>query len=462
MHIEPTRQGHSEGDLQPPWLKAAGSRTRYVRWQSILGTVLNFLLGQGALQAVNALAGFLLVRALSVEAYAQFGLAFGFQATASGLMDLGFAGTIIPMVGDRVNDRDLVGRYVHAAVRLRTRAFLILAPIAVLAFVAIARTHHWSTKLQILLIIPVLVALYSSGNLSCFSAPFFLYRRLTQFYVPQTLAGLVRLGVYVVLWIAGGLNPWTAASLSALNTAVISRVLARRSNRWIASGNVDTRSAEREIVHYMLPAMPAIIFAALQPQVSLFLISIFGQTSGIAQVAALGRIEQLFMALQGFNMVIVEPYIARLNRDRLLTVYLRLILMACLSCIPLVVLAFVRPGSILWLLGSKYERLGSVIGWLVLASCINYVASLAWVMNRARKWVFWRGTIIEIVLLLVAQAAFIALVGVRTTSEAVMLTFVSSLCHVIAHSYNTIYGFLRGPRSFLPVEQALSSLRDRE
>jgi O-antigen/teichoic acid export membrane protein len=458
MQIEPTGPGDSEAAFQRADVMDAGGRKSHKRWLSILKTVLSFFLGQGALQAVNALVGLFLVRMLSVEAYAQFGLAFGFQTTATNLMDMGFASTIIPLIGDRVNDRDLVGKYVRAAVRLRTRAFLILAPFAVAGFVAIARTHHWNKELQILLIIPVLFALYSSGNASCYSAPFFLYRRLTNFYAPQTFSGLVRLGAYVVLQMVGGLNAWTAALISALNIAFISRVLAKRSRRWISWSNVETRSAEREIVRYVLPAMPALIFGALQPQMSLFLISIFGQTAGIAQVAALGRIAQLFSVLQVFNVVVVEPYIARLSRDRLLAVYLRLILLATVCCIPLVALAFVFPGPIIWVIGKKYEGLGKLIGWLILASCINYIAVLAWVMNRARKWVFWSGTIFEVALILVVQAAFIVFVGVRTTHEAVMFTLVSSSCLVIAHAYNAIFGFLKGPRSIPPVEEALSSL----
>jgi O-antigen/teichoic acid export membrane protein len=172
------------------------------------------------------------------------------------------------------------------------------------------------------------------------------------------------------------------------------------------------------MIHYVLPAMPALIFGALQAQISLILFSIFGQTVDIAQVAALSQIAQLFLVLQGSNMVFVEPYIARLSRDRLLATYVRLILLTSTCCVPVVLFAFVSPGPILWVLGSKYEELGSLVGWLVLAACINYLAGLAWVMNGARKWVFWSGKIVDIVLLLVAQVAFIVFVGVRTAREA--------------------------------------------
>lgn len=456
MVIDVAGTRSSEAHLKHFPTPEVGSRQRYERRRRIAGTVGSFFLGQGALQAVNLLVGLFLVRMLSVEAYAQFGLAFGFQSTASNLMDLGFASTVIPLVGDRLHDRDVVGRYVHAAIRLRTRAFLILAPFAVAGFVAIAQKHHWGWKLQILLIVPVLVALYSSGNVSCCSAPFFLHRRLKQFYIPQTLSGLVKFGAYLLLQVLGVLNSWTAAALSALNIVYISRVLGASSRQWVGSNKADTRGAEREIIHYVLPAMPALVFGALQAQISLFLISIFGQTAGIAQVAALSRIAQLFLVLQSFNMVIVEPYIARLSRDRLFATYIGIILLASACCVPAVLLAFFFPDPFLWVLGSKYDGLRNLVGWLVLAACINYLAALAWVMNRARKWVFWSGTILEIVLLLVVQTAYITFVGVRTAREAVMFTFVSSFCFVVAHAYNAVWGFVKGPRAHCPGSEGVN------
>jgi O-antigen/teichoic acid export membrane protein len=416
------------------------------RLRRIAGVIAKFFLGQGAVQAVNAIVALFLVHMLSTEAYAQFGLAFGFQTTASTLMDLGFASTIIPLVGDRFDDQLLVGRYVLAARRLRNRAFLFLAPLTATVFFAIGHKQHWRLTVQLLLALSVLLSLYSSGNVACYSAPFVLYRRLKEYYAPQTVLGILRLVAYEILHILGALNAWTAAALSALNVTFVSRILARRSKLLIVVSEDETRSTEREIISYILPAMPAVIFAAFQSQITLFLVSIFGHTASIAQVAALGRIAQLFMILQVFYMVIVEPHVARLRRDRLPKVYLGLIFLAIVGFVPLVAFAFSYPQAILWLLGSKYSDLRDMVGWLVLATCLNQLAALMYIMNRARKWVFWSGTALEIVLLLGVQIVFIATVGVRTAREAVELSLASSVCYLIAHGYTGIYGFLTGAR----------------
>lgn len=405
-----------------------------------------FFLGQGAAQGVSILAGLLLVRTLSVEAYAQFGLATGFQAVFTTLMDMGFASTIIPMVADRRDDRALVGRYVRSAKHLRDRAFWMLAPVAILSFLAIMHKQHWSWTTQFMLLASVLLALYSSGRFSYYSAPLLIFGRLRAYYVPQVATGLGRLVAYIGLAFGGGLNAWTAAVLSALNVTLNASLLAKASQPYHEWPEQDDPVTDRELIHYILPAAPAIIFAAFQAQITLFLISIFGGTVYIAEVAALGRIGQLFAVLMTFNLIVVEPYIARLKRKQLLPIFLGFVALASLVGLPVVLIAFKWPGAFLWLLGAKYAGLGSIVGWVVLSACMNYIAGLIWIINRARKWVFWSGSMVEIVLLLGVQIAYVILIGVRTTREAVMLSLVSSFCYLTAHSYVSVRGFLLKPR----------------
>jgi hypothetical protein len=110
-------------------------------------------------------------------------------------------------------------------------------------------------------------------------------------------------------------------------------------------------------------------------------------------------------------------------------------------------ITFMAPGIFLWILGSKYESLRGLIGWVVLTACINYVAGLIWIMNRSRNWVFWRGSITEITLLIVVQAGFVILFGISSTRNAVMFNLASSFCYLIAHSYVAVHGFMRNSRN---------------
>jgi hypothetical protein len=425
--------------LAPP-IDSGASTGLWWRGRRILSLVTRFFLGQGALQGVNILVGLYLVRALSIESYAQFGLTVGFQQTVGLLMDLGFASTIIPLVGSRGDDRGLVGRYVRAAKHLRDRAFWILAPVAAIVFVAMMFHHHWSWYVQTLLICSVLLSIYSSGKVSYYGAPLFLYGKLKEYYLPQTAVGGGRLLAILGMRVVGALNGWTAAAVSALGVTLNGELLQRETRRHIDWPEIDDPKTDKEVLRYIMPAIPAMIFSAFQLQSSIFLISIFGQTSGIAEVSALGRLSQLFGILSVFNAVVIEPSMARLAPEKVPKRYIVLISLGVLICAPLVILSFVAPGPILWLLGSKYSELGSVVGWAMLGGALYYLATLIWVMNRSRKWVFWSGTAMEIGLILLLQILFLAFRGVRTTPDAVYFGLISAIGPLITQFYVMFLG----------------------
>jgi O-antigen/teichoic acid export membrane protein len=409
----------------------------------IAGILTRFFVGQGALQGVGILTGLYLVRVLSVEEYAQFGLASGFQQLVGLLMDLGFASTIIPLVGNQGQDRALVGRYVRAAKHLRDRAFWILAPISVVVFLIIMHRHHWGWTAQMFLILSALLSIYFSGKVSYYSAPLILYGRLKEFYLPQTAIGGMRLFVVVALRALGALNGVVAAFVGALNIMFNGKVLEKLCRRHIVWPEEDDPKTDHEVLHYILPAIPAMIFAAFQLQSAVFLISIFGQTAGIAQVSALGRLSQIFGILTIFNAVIVEPSMAKLEHAKVISRYLLLLALATIACAPVVAFAFAAPTTVLWLLGSKYEGLRDVVGWAMLAGALNYITALIWIMNRARKWVFWRGTLLEIGLTLLVQVFFIVFHGVQTTPDAVFFSLASGVGPLVTHLYITFFGMSR-------------------
>jgi hypothetical protein len=421
-------------------------RTTRQRITLALGVLIKFCLGQGALQSINLLTGLYLVHALSIESYAQFGLAFGFQTTMATLMDLGFAGSIIPLVGDRISDTVLVGRYVRAAKHLRDRTFFIFSPLAAIILVALMHEHKWNPYLQGALLLSVLLALYSGGSVSYFSAPLILYGRLRQYYFPQSLSALGRLLCCLVLGAGGLLSSWVAAALSAAFVSLSSWLLGKEALKLIVWTKSHDAIASKEIRRYILPVIPAVIFSAFQMQIALILISIFGQTVNIAQVAALGRLSQLFAMLTTFNLVVIEPRIARLSPDRLFSAYIRLVAAACLFAAIMIAIGFRFPHVYLWVLGKKYETLGSLTGWVVVTACVGYVTNLIWLMNRSRRWLFWRGTILEIGLTLLVDIVYVSFIGVRTTRGAVFFSLASSICSLCTHLYITTYGFKSGPR----------------
>src|ERR1700683_2275162 len=99
MHLNQMREENTQPPLSPQ--SPAPTRGPLALGRRVVKVCTTFFLGQGALQGIQVLVGLLLVRELSIEAYAQFGLAYGFQLTMDSLMNLGFTSTIVPLIGGR-------------------------------------------------------------------------------------------------------------------------------------------------------------------------------------------------------------------------------------------------------------------------------------------------------------------------------------------------------------------------
>ncbi len=429
------------------------SAFRGIRFRKTAALTLRFFLGQGSVQAIGILTSFYLLRALSIEAYAQFSFTMSFQQLAGLLMDLGFAGTVIPLVGSRRDDPVLVGRYIRAAKHLRNRMFLLIAPAASVCFLIIVRRHHWSWQTGGALLTTILVSFYYTGQVSYYTIPMLMHGRMGELYKPQIKIGLVRLFLLAVLRLAAVLNGATAAITGAVNTVIAGNVMARQSRKYLQWPDRDDPVLEREVFRYILPALPAMVFAAFQVQSAVFLIGIFGQTQSIAQVSALGRLNQIFALLTAFTAVVIEPFMAWQPGAKVLSYYLSIAAIGAGVCFSIVGFSFLIPGAMLWLLGFHYGGLQRMVGWAVLGGALNYLQTLIWILNRSRKWVFWRGTLLEIVSTLTLEVLYLWLHGVRSTEDAIYFSILCTFGPLASHIYVAAYGFVRDSRN-MPGRQA--------
>ena len=83
----------NDGGIKHSGLSASPEISRRSRARKGAIVVSRFFLGQGALQAIQLLTALLLMRWLTVQEWAQFGLVMGFQLAVGTLMDLGISTT---------------------------------------------------------------------------------------------------------------------------------------------------------------------------------------------------------------------------------------------------------------------------------------------------------------------------------------------------------------------------------
>ena len=396
---------------------------------------------QLASQGIQLITGFLLVRWLSLEAYAQFGVALGFQSMLNMLVDLGFSGSIVALVGERIHDRENVGRYIRSALSLRTRMLLTVGPLSALAFFWLAHRHHWPLWTSLPLFVSILASLFFQGWTACYTPPLLMHHQIGPLYRPGVLLNAAKLAACALLHLFATLGATAICGLNALASMLTGFLYRSSATRYYTTHNLPDKEASQAIRRYISPLLLGIVFYAFQGQVQVFLISIFGKTQSIAEVAALGRLGQLFMFLSAFNTTILTPFIARVPSAQLALRYTQAMLLTVTVAATVSISAFLLPGPFLWLLGPKYETLHTELSLSVTASSLSLITGTLYSFNNARQWIFhWTG-LVTIGGLLLIQATMLAVMKLDTTLNVMLFAVISAAYPILPFGATALYGY---------------------
>lgn len=413
--------------------------SRFAKWR---GPLLAFLVGQPAVQFLNLLTGFFLIRWLDVEQFAMFGIAFAFQSAITQLTDLGFSGSIIALAGGRGHDPDVLGAYLKSAAHWRSRIQGFTLLLAWITFPLVVWSLPWNTVVKGLLLFSITLGVLFQ-QWAMYGAPLLIHRALRKYYAPQIFGAVARLSLCTLLHFAGLLNAWIASLIAALVVAYTGISYRRSSRGYIREPAQTQADCNAEMLRYLSPFIPGVVFMALQGQILVGIIAFFGSTQNIAEVSALGRIGQIFLILGAFNSVFVEPYIARVPVSLLPSRYSQILAAAVILATVLAAMGFLLPEPLLWLLGRNYAGLDREIGWVVLASSINYIGGVMWAMHAARKWIFWWGTAVYIFTMVFIQTLCIILLDLSQTLSVVWFGVITSCALLLVHATTAVYGFTR-------------------
>ncbi len=408
--------------------------------------VVTYAMSQGLTIAGNLLYGLLCVRILPVSDYAHFAVLFGFLGALTILLDIGISSTLAPLVGERIDDLQLIADYVASLRQLAHWLYVVMAPAVILFFPLVIAHQHWSPSVVYAIIGIVLVAAWFARIGSAYGAVLILRRDRKSWYRAQMVSSLGTLAVLLILWPFHLVNAWTAILLNVAGIIYVSQANYWRAKHLLKTKGHGSPAKRKAILRLVTPSMPNVIFYALHGQVSLLLISLFGHTEGIASIGALSRLGQLFVILSQMNPILIEPYFARLAASSLKRNYaLAFFILTCVGTF-ICLLAWLVPQMFLWVLGPKYANLRAEVLILLAANSIRYVSGSLWVIHTARRFVYWWNNIGSIVMVVSIQIACLYvynLSSIRNVLLCSLWTAVGELCIALMCGF---WGFTFGPR----------------
>jgi hypothetical protein len=334
--------------------------------------------------------------------------------------------------------------------------FIILLPAIAVTFPLLTLRQGWNWSPALILLLAILVTLYFQSMATYYAVPLLVHERLVPYYRTPAALGAARLALYFALQFVSLLTYVSAVFVSSVAILAQGLFYKHQSAQHVLEPAIPDAPANREIFGYIRPLIPSTIFFAFQGQITILLISWFGQTQSIAEVGALGRIGQLFVMLGAFNSVVIAPFIARTPRMLLTRRYCQVLAGALGASLALVGAAILFPGLFLWLLGRKYEHLEVELGWMMLSACVSYVTSVMWVMHSARKWIFQWSVWTYIAAVISTQIAGLVFMDLASTRNVILLSVYSTAATMLVQIAWAIAGFAWERRSGAQPEQPVS------
>lgn len=386
---------------------------------------------QVLVQAIGFTSGLLLVRALDKEQYALFTFANTMLGTMVVLADAGISSGVSSIAGRVWGDPIRLGQLVRTALRLRLVLVIVVAVVLCPALAVWLSSRGVGVVSSSVITLLVAVTLYFQVGVGVlgFVPKILLQTKRLQFI--DLSCSAVRL-VLVCMACATILNADTALLAAALAAVLSWRLLV-----WLTAGDfrkdVEPDPVMRqEILCIVKRQAPNAIYFAVQSQIMVWLISIFGTTANLAEVGALSRLALIFGVINSIVAGIVLPRFARCHdavtlKRRYLQIVSGFVVLGGL----LVLLAALFPAQVLMILGPKYMHLQPQVVLMALGSAVAAVSGVMWAFNFSKGWIppAWLvipfGIIVQVLLLYlidVSSVAGVLLINIFSSLSAIFVS----------------------------------------
>lgn len=340
---------------------------------------------QMVVQAVGFISGILVIRMLPVEEYAIYTLANTMLGTMTVLSDGGISTGVMAQGGKVWQDREKLGAVLATGLDLRRKFAIgsLIISIPILAY--LLHTHGASWLTITLITVSLIPAFFAALSDTLLQIPAKLHQAILPLQRNQVEVGIGRL---VLTGISIFAFPWAFVAVLASG---IPRMYGNIKLRKIANVFVDKEQkpdeeVRGEILKIVKKILPISIYYAVSGQLTIWLISVFGNTSSIAQLGALGRLTAMFSIFSIVFGILIVPRYAKLADNLLLKrfgqIFIGLFLLASFSTI----LCYIFSNQLLWLLGDNYTGLDEELTLYIISSWLGIISGVIFSLYTVRGW----------------------------------------------------------------------------
>ncbi|MEO6731458.1 MAG: polysaccharide biosynthesis protein [Ferruginibacter sp.] len=368
---------------------------------------------QLVVQFIGLISGIAVIRLLPTHEYGLYTLANTMLGTMIILADGGISYGVMAQGGKVWQDKVKLGVVLATGMQLRKLFAVVSLIIAVPCLLYLLRHHNASWMMSLLVVISLVPAFFTSLSGTLLQIPPQLNQDIGPLQKNSVISNLLRL---VLTFITLFAFPWAFVAVLA---AGLSQLWANIKLKKIASGYADWLQVpdpkiKKEILSFVVRILPGSIYYCISGQITIWLISIFGNTSAVAEIGALGRLAMTLSIFSTILSTLVLPRFARLsdNKKNIFKKFAQ-IQFALWTLGGLIIgLAYLFPNQILWVLGKEYGNLKTELVLTITGSCLGLIAGSSFALATSRGWAI--NPLISIPLTIAAIALGIMLMDIST------------------------------------------------
>ena len=407
------------------------------------------------IQIVGLIAGIVIIRLLTAQEYAFYTLANAMLGTMSLLADGGISTGVMSQGGKVWDDKEKLGVVLYTGMKLRRKlSFVMLAVILpVLAYLLIHQNA--SVLVTLLIIISIIPAYYASLSDSLLEIVPKLHQDIKPLQQNQLGVGISRLILSTVFLF---FFPWAfIAVIAAGIPRIIANIKLRMiANKFMTSAKVSDPIVEAQIMAVVKRSLPGVVYYCLSGQITIWILSVFGNSASLAASGALSRLGMALNVLTVMMGTLVVPRFARLLADRNIMLKRFLQIFAAMVAISCLVQLFVFTFSsqLLYVLGPAYFNLDWELFLYFLGCNITLLVSTCYGLYASRGWIIkpFFSIAYNITFLIIGVIIF----DVSTLGGVLWFTLFISCSQLFMHFVFAIYKIHKtGKHSFIEADSSI-------
>ncbi len=330
---------------------------------------------QVVVQILGFISGIMVIRMLPTQEYALYTLANTMLGTMTILADGGIGTGVLAQGGKVWQDRERLGAVLSTGFDLRKKFAIASLIIAIPVLIYLLQIHHASWLLTCLIIASLIPAFFTALSNNLLEIAPKLRQDITSLQKNQIQVSTLRLLMVGLILFA---FPWAflailAGGFSQIWANIRLKHISSKYADWAQKPDIEIRA---NILTFVKKILPGSIYYCISSQVTIWIISAFGNTKALAQVGALGRLSTVLGLFSVLFSTLIIPRFARLpnvKRDIMKKFFLIQIGLFLISMV-IIFLVVIFTKDILWILGEDFSGLTKEIILITIGSCMSLIS----------------------------------------------------------------------------------------